>query len=481
MDIWTILGIEQTTDKRMIKRAYGRRIAQYHPEEYPEEFKTVHEAYEAALEYVEHVSTELKPSEMNRFSPVERRGASMSEVGYEDEKLYLRKDKGLKESVENKETMHDFSQINREGTDFATYFQSEKFEDNSKDDVYSSETDEIDFSILKDYNQRIVDVPKENKDKQEQFPYHYVETKREKFRLKEDNCIDFSVVENIPEERITDDEKNTMLESSRMLRNSNGNYSNRKEHEWSWWDIIVLVFCAVSYVLVRLWKMSYLGPDETETATTQYKIEHTDDSVTEPNAKQTLKTRVLKRVLEAEFESEFDVKEIAPPEDIMEVYYLVSEGKSTSDYQWFLVETDYQGVVFQFYVSWNEDEEYMHDYLYRQMFAIIQYSGLGGYVDDKDTYNMKYFEAGEDRYAYPVLLVQGDLDDTFYQRMQHCVEAIRQCEDIFLQRDMVKLNFVNPNTDIMCTFKITQNTNDSSQNFEYMRGEVERLATGTEY
>lgn len=481
MDIWTILGIEQTTDKRMIKRAYGRRTAQYHPEEYPEEFKSIHEAYVEALEYAEHVSVKSQTNEMNLFSTVERRDASISQVAYENEKLCLGKDKGLKKFAENEDLIHDYSQSDREEIDFATYVRTEKNEDDNRDDVYSSKVDEIDFSMLRYYDKRIMDAPQESKDKQEEFPYYHVEAKREKLRLKNENTIDFSVVESVSEEYITEDEKVEMLEGSRTLRGTRGNYLNQDDKKLSRWDVLVIVFFAISYVLVRLWKMSYFAPNETEITTTQYGIEQTDDTVTGNRDKQTLKTRALKRVLESEFESEFEVKEIEPPEDAMEVYYLVSEGKSTSDYQWFLAETDYQGVVFQFYVSWNEDEGYMHDYLYRQMFAIIQYSGLGGHVDDKDTYNMKYYEAGEDRYAYPVLLVQGNLDDTFYQRMQLCVESIRQCKDIFVQRDMVKLNFVNPNTGIMCTFKITQNTKDDSQSFEYMRGQVERLAAGTGY
>ncbi len=46
-----VLGIERTTDKRVIKRAYASKVKQYHPEENPEEWKKVHEAYEAAMAY----------------------------------------------------------------------------------------------------------------------------------------------------------------------------------------------------------------------------------------------------------------------------------------------------------------------------------------------------------------------------------------------------------------------------------------------
>lgn len=49
--IWEILGIEATDDKRKIKKAYARKVQEYHPEDYPEEYKTIQEAYETAMQY----------------------------------------------------------------------------------------------------------------------------------------------------------------------------------------------------------------------------------------------------------------------------------------------------------------------------------------------------------------------------------------------------------------------------------------------
>lgn len=48
-DIWAVLGIEPTTDKRRIKKAYAEAVKTCHPEEHPEEFKQLYEAYQAAL------------------------------------------------------------------------------------------------------------------------------------------------------------------------------------------------------------------------------------------------------------------------------------------------------------------------------------------------------------------------------------------------------------------------------------------------
>lgn len=50
-DFWEILGIEPTTDKSVIKRAYASVAKKYHPEQYPEEFLNLRNAYESAMDY----------------------------------------------------------------------------------------------------------------------------------------------------------------------------------------------------------------------------------------------------------------------------------------------------------------------------------------------------------------------------------------------------------------------------------------------
>lgn len=49
MNIWEILGIEYTTDVAAIKRAYAERAKECHPEEHPEEFQRLQNAYKTAL------------------------------------------------------------------------------------------------------------------------------------------------------------------------------------------------------------------------------------------------------------------------------------------------------------------------------------------------------------------------------------------------------------------------------------------------
>lgn len=50
-DFWEILEIGPTTDISVIKRAYAVLAKKYHPEQYPEEFLNLRNAYEAAMDY----------------------------------------------------------------------------------------------------------------------------------------------------------------------------------------------------------------------------------------------------------------------------------------------------------------------------------------------------------------------------------------------------------------------------------------------
>ena len=51
MSVWSILGIDPTDEPRKIKRAYSKRIASCHPEDDPEGFQRLQQAYEQALSY----------------------------------------------------------------------------------------------------------------------------------------------------------------------------------------------------------------------------------------------------------------------------------------------------------------------------------------------------------------------------------------------------------------------------------------------
>ena len=50
---WIILGISPTTDKKAIKSAYAKLAKKYNPEEYPEQFRRIHDAYRLAMSFAD--------------------------------------------------------------------------------------------------------------------------------------------------------------------------------------------------------------------------------------------------------------------------------------------------------------------------------------------------------------------------------------------------------------------------------------------
>ena len=50
MDVYQVLGISPTRDKKIIRKAYAGLIRKYHPEEHPEKWKEIHDAYMVAMQ-----------------------------------------------------------------------------------------------------------------------------------------------------------------------------------------------------------------------------------------------------------------------------------------------------------------------------------------------------------------------------------------------------------------------------------------------
>lgn len=71
-NVYDILGIEESADVKTIKRAYAKLVKQYHPEEQPEEWKRIHDAYEYAMknasEPIQKPSGALEPTEQSQTS-----------------------------------------------------------------------------------------------------------------------------------------------------------------------------------------------------------------------------------------------------------------------------------------------------------------------------------------------------------------------------------------------------------------------------
>lgn len=58
---WEILGITPTTDKSIIKKAYRARLSETNPEDKPDEFMALRQAYEAALDYAAATQADPNP------------------------------------------------------------------------------------------------------------------------------------------------------------------------------------------------------------------------------------------------------------------------------------------------------------------------------------------------------------------------------------------------------------------------------------
>lgn len=76
MNDWSLLGIEPTTDTTTIKRAYSQKLKVYHPEEDPQGFQRLREAYENVLRQAKYLNedrnvvTRVELSNCNNISPI---------------------------------------------------------------------------------------------------------------------------------------------------------------------------------------------------------------------------------------------------------------------------------------------------------------------------------------------------------------------------------------------------------------------------
>lgn len=68
MSFWDILGIDPTNDTSAVKKAYAKELRKHHPEDDPEGFQTLHEAYSAALKYIKYIKEKPSEAEINTIT-----------------------------------------------------------------------------------------------------------------------------------------------------------------------------------------------------------------------------------------------------------------------------------------------------------------------------------------------------------------------------------------------------------------------------
>ena len=78
MNIWETLGIEPTTDVKLIRRRYAELVRLYHPEDQPEIYQEIVEAYQKALTYARSRNT--RPENSLRKASDSQEATELEEV-----------------------------------------------------------------------------------------------------------------------------------------------------------------------------------------------------------------------------------------------------------------------------------------------------------------------------------------------------------------------------------------------------------------
>ena len=89
-DIYEILGIDRNADVKTIKKAYAALVKQYHPEEHPEEWQRIHDAYETAIELAadrKRRSSNISGQRRRSDNPEEERERELENIFKDVEKM----------------------------------------------------------------------------------------------------------------------------------------------------------------------------------------------------------------------------------------------------------------------------------------------------------------------------------------------------------------------------------------------------------
>ena len=143
MNIWETLGIEPTTDVKFIRRRYAELVRLYHPEDQPEIYQEIVEAYQEALTYARSRKTRLENS---------LRKASDSQKATElEEEANGKPNSSLNFENLTEETRIENEESETSSLDFSDYQQStDKTSDSFNFETFKAEEDEpkstLDFS-----------------------------------------------------------------------------------------------------------------------------------------------------------------------------------------------------------------------------------------------------------------------------------------------------------------------------------------------
>ena len=106
-EAFKILEIDLTTNKKTIKAAYSRILKKYHPEEFPDLFIQINEAYKKTLEYAENYSRRGKTENenfYNNFQNIEKTRDEYFEDIFEDNNEFNKNSQTFQENHDKKNT-----------------------------------------------------------------------------------------------------------------------------------------------------------------------------------------------------------------------------------------------------------------------------------------------------------------------------------------------------------------------------------------
>ena len=143
MNIWETLGIEPTTDVKLIRRRYAELVRLYHPEDQPEIYQEIVEAYQKALTYAR--SRKARPENSLRKASDSQEASELEEEA--NEKL----NSSLNFENLTDETKTENEESEKSILDFSDYQQStDKTSDSFNFETFKAEEDEpkstLDFS-----------------------------------------------------------------------------------------------------------------------------------------------------------------------------------------------------------------------------------------------------------------------------------------------------------------------------------------------
>ena len=106
-EAFKILEIDLTADKKNIKSAYSKILKKYHPEEFPDLFIQINEAYKKTLEYAENYSRRGRTENenvYNHFQNIEKTGDRYFEDIFEDNDEFNKNSQAFQENHNKKNT-----------------------------------------------------------------------------------------------------------------------------------------------------------------------------------------------------------------------------------------------------------------------------------------------------------------------------------------------------------------------------------------